>query len=150
MATFREVRHTLSPGHVEAMTIFGLTDKKPAELNNLNRAWNFTPKITGLKGCVDLGFQKNEKAWHLSKTSDIMQFKIEASKESPLENPAFVIKNWNKPKIDELEIKINGIEFMGEKAVRKGIETDTDGQPMLVIWLKLILHELVTFDINVK
>ena len=150
LATFREVRHTLSAGHTEAMTIFGLTNKKPEELNDLNRAWNFAPKITDEKGCTNLGFQKSEKAWYLSKTGDIMQFKMAASKESPVENPAFVIRNWNIPDIDKLEIKINGKETIGEKNVRKGIETDFDGQPMLVIWLKYSSVEMVTIDINKK
>jgi hypothetical protein len=132
------------------MTIFGLTNKKPAELNNLNRAWNFTPKITDEKGCTNLGFQKSEKAWRLAKTGDIIQFKIAASKESPVENPAFIIINWNKPDIDKIEIKINGKEAIGEKAVRKAIETDSDGRPMLVIWLKFSSVEMVTVDINKK
>ena len=150
MATFREVRHTLSPDHTEAMTIFGLTGNKPAELNDLNRAWNFAPEITDEKGCTDLGYQKNEKAWHLSKTANVMQFKLAATKESPVENPVFVIKNWNKTNIDKLEIKINGKEISGQKAVRKGIETDSNGQAMLVIWLKYSSEEIVTIDINIQ
>lgn len=150
LATFREVRHSPNPGHTEAMTIFGLTNKKPAELNDLNLAWNFAPKITDEKGCTNLGFQKSEKAWRLAKTGDIIQFKIAASKGSPVENPAFIIINWNNPDIDKIEIKINGKEAIGEKAVRKAIETDSDGRPMLVIWLKCSSVEMVTIDINMK
>jgi hypothetical protein len=132
------------------MTIFGLTGNKPTDLNSLNRAWNFAPEITDEKGCKNLGFQKSEKAWHLAKTANNMQFKIAATKESPFENPAFVIKNWNKPNTDNLEIKINGKEMIGENAVRKGIETDSDGQPMLVIWMKYSSVEMVSVDINMK
>ena len=78
-----------------------------------------------------------------------MQFKLAATKESPVENPAFVIKNWNKTNIDKLEIKINGKEISGQKSVRKGIETDSNGQAMLVIWLKYSSEEIVTIDINI-
>ena len=150
LATFREVRHDLSPGHLEAMTIFGLTEKKPEELTNLNRAWNFAPEIREIKGCILLGFQKSEKAWYLFKTGNNIQFKIAATPESPVENPVFVIKNWNKSDLGPLEIKINGKEVPDEKAVRKGIEIDTDGQPMLVLWLKFAAEEMVTFDLNEK
>ena len=148
LATFREVRHTLSPGHTEAKTIFGLTNKKPTDLNALNRAWNFAPEITDEKGCTDLGFQKSEKAYHLSKTASNMQFKIAATKESPVENPAFVIKNWKKSNICQLKVKINGQEITGDETIHKGIETDTDGQYMLVVWLNFSSDKTVTFNLE--
>ena len=50
-ATFRELRHT-NGNNIEAMVMYGLTDKQPGELTALNRSWNFAPAVTDTNGCV--------------------------------------------------------------------------------------------------
>ncbi|MDA3867538.1 MAG: LamG domain-containing protein [Salinivirgaceae bacterium] len=147
MATFRELRHALSPVHTEAMTIFGLTNGKPSDLTNLNRSWNFAPAIADEIGCSNAIYVKSEKAYYLTKNADLIQFNILASNESPLVNPAFIIRNWNKP-LDKVEVKINGQVITDNKALKKGIEIDTDGKPMLVIWMKLVSENVSIFRIN--
>jgi hypothetical protein len=146
-ATFREVRHQLDNKTVEAMQIYGLTKAKPTELTNLNRSWNFAPEISNEKGCINLGYKKSEKAYILSKQSDIMQFQILASKESPLENPAYVIKNWGNKSIKGLQLKVNGQKISGKNDYKTGIETDVDGKQMLVIWLKLSAEKTTSLEI---
>ena len=114
----------------------------------MNRSWNFAPEIIDERGCAYNGYKKNEKAYHITKTSDLMQFRIAASKESPVVNPAFVIKNWDKAGTEQVDIKINGMVISDIKAVCKGIESDTDGKPMLVIWLKYSAEEHVSIEIK--
>jgi hypothetical protein len=134
-ATFREVRHQLDEKTVEAMQIYGLTKARPDDLTALNRSWNFPPEIMIESGCSSLGYQKNEKAYHLVKEGDSMKFRILATEESPVVNPAFVIKNWENNNMDNIELKINN-QVLTNTEHKIGLETDTDGSFMLIIWLK--------------
>ncbi|MBC7888456.1 MAG: LamG domain-containing protein [Ferruginibacter sp.] len=135
-ATFREVRHTLDSVNVEAMTIYGLTTGKPEALTNLNRSWNFAPEITGATGCINLGYNKAEKAYLLEKKSNHIKFRIAATEQSPVVNPAFIIRNWGTADAENLRVKINGQVILNKKDYQKGIEMDTNGTPMLIIRMK--------------
>ena len=74
-----------------------------------------------------------------------MKFKIPASKESPIVNPAFVIINMDG-NIDNLEVEINNkkVEF------KKGIELDTEGNENLVIWIPYSSESDSSFKIHSK
>ncbi len=149
-ATFRELRHQIDQNTVEAMQIYGLTKAKPSGLASLNRSWNFAPEIENEKGCKYLGYQKSEKAYILSRQSNIIQFQVLASKESPLENPAFVIKNWENQGTEKLQIKVNGEHFTDKNNFKAGIETDVDGKQMLVLWLKLSTEKTTSLKISIN
>jgi hypothetical protein len=43
--TFHELRHT-NGNNIEAMVMYGLTDKQPDELTSLNRSWNFVTRVS--------------------------------------------------------------------------------------------------------
>ncbi len=134
-STMRELRHT-NGNNIEAMVMYGLTDKQPSELTSLNRTWNFAPAAMDVKGCEFGGYEKCERAFKLRKTGAAMSFKLSASKEQPLENPAFVIANWGSAD-SNVTLKINGQLKTRGQDFRAGIETDTDGTETLVIWLPL-------------
>lgn len=146
--TLHELRRIIDKKTMESMVLYGLTNNSVDSLNRINRSWNFAPEITNEIGCSNLGFEKNEKAYHISKANDIMQFMIAATKESPIVNPAFVIKNWKKSNIGQLKVKINGQEITGDETIHKGIETDTGGQYMLVVWLNFSSDKTVTFNLE--
>lgn len=131
-STFREVRHKLDDTTTEAMQIYGLTQKQPSELLGLNRYWNFHPEISDVRGSEYIGFVKAERAYYLSR-NDVsgLFFKVMASKDSPVVNPAFVIKNFAGD-AERLEVLINGVR----KTVEKGTETDEDGNVNLVVWME--------------
>jgi hypothetical protein len=130
-STFMEYRRKIDKTTTEAMQIYGLTQSKPEDLTPLNRSWNFSPQITAKSGCVGLEFNKGEKAYYLRQEADTLQFQISATKNSPLVNPAFVIKNFDGNS-DNVEVKINDHQVDW----KRGIELDTGGHPMLVIWIE--------------
>ena len=126
--------------------MYGLTDKQPDELTSLNRSWNFTPAVTDTKGCDSLGYQKRERAFKFAKTTGPVAFTLRASKEQPLENPAFLITNWGSPG-SSVTLKINGQAKTQGVDYRSGVEVDTDGSYALVLWLPLSTTETVSVEV---
>jgi hypothetical protein len=143
-ATFRELRHT-NGNNIEAMVMYGLTDRQPGELTALNRSWNFAPAVTDTNGCVSLGYEQRERAFKFVKTAGPLGFTLRASKERPLENPAFVIANWGSPD-SSVSLKINGQAKTRGVDYRAGIEVDTNGTYALVLWLPLSATKPVSFE----
>jgi len=142
-STFREYRNILNDATIESMQIYGLTRLKPEELTSLNRSWNFPPQLFAESGCEAMGFNKAEKAYYLNKTGKKMKFQIKATTSSPVLNPAFVIKNIDSSLIRPV-VKINGNEIV----CRTGIELDTEGCSILVIWTEYSSDSSTEFEIN--
>jgi hypothetical protein len=145
-ATFRELRHT-NGNNIEAMVMYGLTDKQPDELTSLNRSWNFAPAVTDTNGCVSLGYEQRERAFKFVKAASPVTFTLRASKERPLENPAFVIANWGSPD-SNVSLKTNGQTKTRGVDYRAGVELDTDGTYTLVLWLPLSATETVSIEVG--
>jgi len=145
-ATFFELQH--KDGHnIEAMVMYGLTDKKPEELTSLNRSWNFAPDVYDDIGCKYEGYRKQERAFMFTAQGvDIAKFTISATKEKPLENPAFVIEKW--PDNDaKISLKMNGRKKTRGSDYKAGIEMDINGNYSLVIWMKYSSEKTVSFEI---
>ncbi len=145
-STMRELRHT-NGNNIEAMVLYGLTDKQPSELTSLNRSWNFAPAVTDMNGCVSLGYERRERAFKFKKCSEPIAFTLHASQEQPLENPAFVIANWGRND-GNISLKMNGQTQSPGTDYRTGIELDTDGTYSLVIWMPLSATGTVSLEIG--
>jgi hypothetical protein len=146
-ATFHELRHN-DGNNIEAMVMYGLTDKQPGELTRLNRSWNFAPEVSDVKGGQFHGYDKRERAFKFTKTSDAVAFTIHASKQQPLTNPAFLIANWGNN--SNISLKVNGQTKERAANYRTGIEVDTDGTYTLVSWLPYECTETVSLEIGVR
>jgi hypothetical protein len=144
--TMRELRHK-DGNNIEAMVMYGLTDKQPAELTALNRSWNFAPEVTETSGCVSLGYEKRERAFKFRKTDGPLRFTLQANAKQPLENPAFVISNWGGADRG-FTLKVNGRIKSQGTGYRAGIEFDMDGTRALVIWLPLTVSEALSVAIE--
>jgi hypothetical protein len=145
-ATLHELRHTRG-NHIEAMVLYGLTDKPAGALTALNRSWNFAPDVQDTRGCVSRGYEKRERAFKFVKTADPVAFTLRASRDRPLENPAFVIAHWGGPD-GAVSLKINGRVATRGTDYRTGIEVDAAGREALVIWLPLSATGTVSFEIG--
>lgn len=131
VSTFREYRRKLGDHVTEAMQIYGLTTAKPEDLLDLNRSWNFAPKTVARKGCTDLKYIKNEKAYYLVGTDDVVEFDILADKLSPIVNPALIISKFCG-NLEGVTLYVNGVEH----SCKKGVEWETDGTAKLVLWFE--------------
>ncbi len=114
-----------SPG----MVMYGFTKDPIATLVPLARMWRNPPPLTDLRGGIDGGFDKGQKAFLIEATGTQVSFTIAASDQSPLVNPCFVIRNFGRR---EATVRIDG---KLSTAVRQGTIVDTDGARATVIWM---------------
>ena len=126
------------------MIIYGLTDRPITSLIPLARSWNNPPAVIDIKGCINRGYSKEQRAYQLTATGKLLSFALDASERSPIYNPCFVIKLWGSN--DKAVLKMNGRTISDGKDVRQGIIRDTDGTRTLIVWLKTTSNEPVEFE----
>jgi hypothetical protein len=128
------------------MIIYGLTDKPISSLVPLGRSWNNPPMLTVAKKCIDHGYSMEQRAYQLTATGKKMSFTLDASEESPIFNPCFVIRNWVSAA--KADLKLNGKTIESGKSFRQGIIRDTDGTQTLVIWIKAESTKSITLELK--
>jgi hypothetical protein len=135
----------------------------------LARYWENAPlaKVTGY-GFSGAVFEKSQKAYkidrrislvdHLvnrdddktvNKEADKLDVEILASRQSPLINPCFVVRNW--PQKVKAQLSIDGRRIPEGKDFRQGIETEWDqweAKSSLVLWVRFQSEETVNFTIE--
>ena len=90
--------------------------------------------ISSLENCIDRGYSMEQRAYQLTAKGKKMSFTLDASEESPIFNPCFVIRSWGSAA--KADLKVNGKTIESGKSFRQGIIRDTDGTQTLVIWIK--------------
>jgi hypothetical protein len=117
--------------------IMGLTNQPIEKLAPIARSWLQTPQLR-VKGTTfrGEGYSRDERAFILSKTrsggTETLEFEIAASEDSPVVNPAFVIKNWGR---SDAKLKINGKRVNRGKVFRFGHNHRLEGSD-LIVWVK--------------
>jgi hypothetical protein len=127
------------------MAIYGFTKKDISTLVPLARMWNNPPELANMRGCSNKGYDKAQRAYLLSTEDSVMSFKVNASQKSPMVNPCFVVKNWNR---GQAALAINGKVVKPGKNFRQGVIRDTDGSPTLVIWTETESTKPVTIAVS--
>lgn len=119
------------------LMLTGMTDKKAGELAPLARSWLRAPKLK-LSGSdfASEGYDPTQRAYVLTCNKagkpTPLSLQLEASKNSPVVNPAFVIKNWGT---DGVSLKINGKKIERGKDFRFGHRHRFRSSD-LVIWIR--------------
>jgi len=152
-----EVIHKRDSGSYEVVTLTGMTDKAIPSLANLARSWNNSAEITTTSaGYTIFGYDKNERAYIITKGSSGgitkgssggesgLEILLKGSDESPVINPAFVIKCWGNEEI-EIEIEIDGIQIPRGDSFRYGFRTTMEGND-LVVWIKVDSKNLMNIN----
>jgi hypothetical protein len=124
--------------------LHGMTDKKADELAPLAKSWLQAPVLRLTSETFSGGvYDQSERAYLIEKRAHDQKapctIVLEASENSPLHNPAIIIKNWgNKP----ATLTINGqTEPQGED-FRQGIRRGPYGED-LIVWIRLESEEPV-------
>jgi hypothetical protein len=115
----------------------GMTNGKAGELVPLAKSWLHAPEmIISSKGFAGGIYDEAEMAYILKKTNKSntpLELTIKGTEESPLINPAFIVKNWgNQP----ATLSINGKNMMQGEDFRLGIRRGQDGDD-LILWIRL-------------
>jgi hypothetical protein len=147
LASSRPVIHR-ADGNSEAMFLYGMTDQPAETLAPLSRSWNSAPavRLTG-SGYEGGAYKKSERAYMFTaKAPDAgpLEFSLDATQGSPIQNPAFVVKNWgNRP----ATLSIDGKDIPRGKDFRFGHNKTLEGTD-LIVWVKTQGEKKTSFKIE--
>jgi hypothetical protein len=124
--------------------LYGINGLDMTEIVELGRAWAFAPEIK-IKGndYVSNGFDRSERCYQIENSSSKakkLEFKMTGSKENPINNPAFVIKNWSASSANVL------VDGKPIKDARIGINHQLEGDDLVVF---LFLEKNKPVDITI-
>jgi hypothetical protein len=117
--------------------LVGLGSGDSAALTAVAQSWLAPPtvQVTG-GGCTFEGFQADEKAYLFKAgrpgTPDGVRMTVAASPESPLVNPAFVVKGWGRVPVT---IAVAGRQVPAGPDFRHGYRKTASGAD-LIVWLR--------------
>jgi hypothetical protein len=148
LGTLDPIRHKSEGLQESVRNLYGMTDRDPRQLAILARSWN-NPAELKLHGdsfsCQ--GYDKNQRAYILTRTDSAnpspLIFDLQASQESPVVNPAFVIKNWGDT---NTVLKLDGKEIKRGKTFRFGIRHTLESND-LIIWIQAESTRLIAVSI---
>jgi hypothetical protein len=140
---------TRTEGGVAGRFIMGLTNKPVEKLSPIARSWLQSPEIRLTSGAyTSSGYSLDQRAFILAAnrpgSSATLELKITATEESPVVNPAFVIKDWGQSgarlKIDGRKIKRGGDFRFGHYHKLNGSD--------LIVWIKKEAIEPITISLS--
>jgi len=120
-----------------AVSLYGMTEKTIEELLPLAKSWNYPAKLNLLSdGFTSQGYDKYQRAYVLQCEKQgepsKLKFKLAASEQSTVVNPAFVIRNWGtsgaKLMLDGKSICTGSIFRLGHRRRLEGTD--------LIIWIE--------------
>lgn len=140
---------SLSQGNPNGdVALYGMSDKDPKTLVALARSWNF-PAILKIStpGSESEDYDYTQRAYLISAKENMknIRFTLDGSTESPIVNPAFLIKNWAK---SEIRLTIDGKNINRGKDFRHSVEYDVEGNPTLIVWIKYQADKQVAFELT--
>ena len=117
--------------------LYGMNEMSMAELVYVAKSWNDAPdlKFSGA-GAINKGYDMGQRAYIIERkenATDSIRFDIMASKDRPIYNPAFVIKNWDKA---SLTVIIDGKKLKPGKDFRSGVYRTIDSSNVN-LWIKI-------------
>jgi len=118
--------------------IMGLTDQPIQNLAPIARAWLQPPEPrVKTDGFTSEGYSRDQRGFLFSKdtrqSGAQLEISVPATEESPLANPAFVIKNWGE---QDVELTIDGEKVERGKKFRAGHYGTLEGSD-LIVWLEM-------------
>jgi hypothetical protein len=110
--------------------LYGMNRMGMDDLVGFGRSWAYPPELQlNSKSCLSDGYDRAERCYRLENTQSgaaPVEMTLKGSSESPVNDPAFVIKNW---KSDGARILVNGKEIKG---TRVGINHKLGGDELMV------------------
>jgi hypothetical protein len=111
-----------------------MTTKTAEELIPLTKSWSNPAELeVDGDGFESEGYDATEMAYHLNcKGAGKVKMTLNASEDSPLVNPAFVIKNWGE---SDIKLKLNGKELECGEDYRVGHRYQLESTD-LIVWIR--------------
>ena len=110
--------------------LYGMNPMSVNDLVSFGRSWAYAPELS-LAGdnFKSTGYDRSQRCYQLEKvvpTASKCDLKLQGSKESPIINPAFYVKNWNAK---GAKVRVNGQETTNS---RVGINHQLEGDDLAV------------------
>ena len=118
-----------------SLILYGFTDQKIDAIVPHARSWQTPPAVVGTSGAESKGYNKVHKSFDFRAGGGDISFSIDASEESPVINPCFMVQNWGSEALAKLSI--NGETIEAGPNLRQGIIRDVDGTLCLLIWTEV-------------
>ena len=121
----------------EATALYGMTNERVTALLPLAKSWIRPATLTSASsGFVNDGFDKFQRAYILncskSNKPSPLALELAGSKETPVVNPVFIIKNWGNQEVD---VEIDGRQLKRGRDFRFGYRNSMEGTD-LVVWIQ--------------
>jgi hypothetical protein len=110
----------------------GMSNKSPEELVPLAKSWLDPAQLEVKSGCTSDGYDRAQRAYQLTATDSTISVALNATKDSPVVNPAFVIKDWGQA---DATIEVNGKSVPRGEDFRLG-HPRTVKDKDLVVWVR--------------
>ncbi|MCP4450055.1 MAG: LamG domain-containing protein [Planctomycetes bacterium] len=123
--------------------LYGMNTMATNELVTFGRSWAYAPALSTGRGFASRGYDRSQRCYQIENTSgksSPCKLTLKGSKDSPLLNPAFCIKNWDA---DDAKILINGKAHANYKT---GINRTLEGTD-LVVFVTINKTEPVTITV---
>jgi len=124
--------------------LYGMNNMDLDQLIQMGRSWAFAPELAVIgSSTVSLGYDRSSKCYQLQNSPEKpnkIEITINGSKDSPIINPAFYIRNWDA---DSVKVLVNGEEF---KDMEAGLIHKLEGTD-LVIFLRLKNNSKMSINI---
>jgi hypothetical protein len=128
-----------------SMVHYGFTDQPIETLIPKAKYWQNPPEIKDENGAQSMGFSKDDKSYTFKMEDEKLSFMVDASEDSPVVNPCFVIRHW-KDKTDAV-VKVDGKTVKSGAKLRQGFERCHAGHLTKVIWMEFESETPITVEI---
>ena len=127
----------------------GMLKVKPVDLVPLARSWLTPPELEVTSADITTtGYEQAERAYKFicedPDQLNQLDFRITASEEHPIVNPAFVIKNWGNRGVS---LAIDGNTIKRGKDFKFGHHRTAEGYD-LIVWVRKEANEPVSFTLS--
>jgi hypothetical protein len=129
----------------------GMTVAGTQELVVLARSWINPPALqiqSTNDSFVSAGYDKSQRSYVLERKKNdqntSLTFRLEASENSPILNPAFIVKNWGTTPVS---LKINDQLISQGKDFRMGYAHSLESSD-LVLWIKTSSNQPLSFELS--
>jgi len=107
--------------------MYGFTNKSISSLLPLARSWNYPAQVSDASGCAIPVYNREQRAYELTRNEREVSFTLNGSESSPIVNPVFVITDWGST---DATVKIAGQAVTHD--VRQGHIMTADKETLVV------------------
>jgi len=124
------------------LMLTGMTDKPVEELIPLAKSWSNPAEIEVIQSHAIAEYKPEERAYHIipDENGEDLDVVLLGSEDSPVINPAFVIRNWGDNKV---ELRIDDKSIERGKDFRYGFRDSLESTD-LIVWFRIETNERIT------